>query len=215
MIRVVVADDHHLVRQGIRALLQQAEDMEVIGEAATGQEAVEMAEKLQPHVMVMDISMPRLDGVQATERILALNQPCQVVILSMHADTAVVQHLLRRGVKGYLLKNALSEELLLAVRAANEGRVYLSPTISESVMALLLSPQRENSSPADILSPREREVLQLIVEGYTNAAIAETLTISIKTVEKHRANLMTKLEVNDLPGLMRAAIKQGLVFIEK
>lgn len=215
MIRVVVADDHHLVRQGIRALLQQAEDMEVIGEAATGQEAVEMAEKLQPHVMVMDISMPRLDGVQATERILALNQPCQVVILSMHADTAVVQHLLRRGVKGYLLKNALSEELLLAVRAANEGRVYLSPTISDSVMALLLSPQRENSSPADILSPREREVLQLIVEGYTNAAIAETLTISIKTVEKHRANLMTKLEVNDLPGLMRAAIKQGLVFIEK
>lgn len=133
----------------------------------------------------------------------------------MHADTAVVQHLLRRGVKGYLLKNALSEELLLAVRAANEGRVYLSPTISESVMALLLSPQRENSSPADILSPREREVLQLIVEGYTNAAIAEALTISIKTVEKHRANVVTKLEVNDLPGLMRAAIKQGLVFIEK
>lgn len=215
MIRVVVADDHHLVRQGIRALLQQTEDIEVIGEAATGQEAVEMAEKLQPHVIVMDISMPRLDGVQATERILALKQPCQVVILSMHADTAVVQHLLRRGVKGYLLKNALSEELLLAVRAASEGRVYLSPTISESVMTLLLSPQRENSSLAEILSPREREVLQLIVEGYTNSAIAEALTISIKTVEKHRANVMTKLEVNDLPGLMRAAIKQGLVFIEK
>ena len=216
MIRVIIADDHHLVRQGIRALLDNVSDIEVVGEAATGQEAIELAEKLAPEVVIMDISMPRMDGTQATERILSLDSQTEVVILSMHSDTTLVQQLLRLGVKGYLLKRSISEELLLAVRSASRGEVYLSPTISDSVMSILMSPQTGETpgTPGGLLSPREREVLQLIAEGYTNNAIAKTLTISVKTVEKHRANLMTKLEVNDLPGLIRTAIKQGLIFLD-
>jgi NarL family two-component system response regulator LiaR len=213
MIRVIIAEDHNLVRQGLRSLLDQSGDVQVVGEAATGQEAIELTERLQPDVIVMDLSMPRMDGAQAAERILALHSSTQVVILSMYADTTMVQQLLRRGVKGYLLKDAVTEELLLAVRSARQGRVYLSPTISDSVMALLLSPSNEAaSSAADLLTPREREVLQLIAEGNTNSGIAETLNISVKTVEKHRANLMAKLAVTDLPSLIRKAMKQGLIF---
>jgi len=213
MIRVIIAEDHNLVRQGLRSLLEQSDDVQVVGEAATGQEAIELTERLQPDVIVMDLSMPRMDGAQAAERILALHSTTQVVILSMYADTTMVQQLLRRGVKGYLLKDAVTEELLLAVRSARQGRVYLSPTISDSVMALLLSPSNEAAgSAADLLTPREREVLQLIAEGSTNSGIAETLNISVKTVEKHRANLMAKLAVNDLPSLIRKAMKQGLIF---
>jgi DNA-binding NarL/FixJ family response regulator len=216
MIRVIIADDHNLVRQGLRALLEQTGEIDVIGEAATGQEAINQTEQLQPDVIVMDLSMPRMDGAQAAERILALDAPTQVVVVSAFADTTMVQQLLRRGVKGYLLKDAVTEELLLAVRSASQGKVYLSPTISSSVMTMLMSPgQAEATTKADLLTPREREVLQLVAEGLTNSSIAETLSISVKTVEKHRANLMSKLEVNDLPSLIRVAIKQGLIFSEK
>lgn len=214
MIRVIIAEDHNLVRQGLRALLEQTGEVEVIGEAATGQEAIEQTEKLKPDVIVMDLSMPRMDGAQAAQRIIALDTPTQIVVVSMHADTTMVQQLLRRGVKGYLLKDAIMEELLLAVRSASQGKVYLSPTISSSVMSMLLSPQAETESVADLLTPREREVLQLVAEGLTNSGIAESLSISVKTVEKHRANLMSKLEVNDLPSLIRIAIKHGLIFVE-
>lgn len=215
MIRVIIADDHHLVRQGIRALLEETGDIEVIGEAATGQEAVDLTEELNPDVVIMDISMPRLDGTQASERILSLDVPTQIVILSMHADATIAQQLLRQGVKGYLLKNSIGDELLLALRAACRNETYLSPAISDSVLTHLMTPQQEDvTSPADLLSPREREVLQLITEGHTNNAIAEILTISVKTVEKHRANVMSKLEVHDLPTLMRKAIKYKLVFLD-
>ncbi|MCB8945956.1 MAG: response regulator transcription factor [Ardenticatenaceae bacterium] len=213
MIRIIIAEDHNLVRQGLRALLERTGEIEVIAEAMTGQEAVDLTEQLQPDVVVMDLSMPRLDGAQAAERILSFDLPTQVVIVSMHEDTTIVQQLLRRGVKGYLLKDAVSEELLLAVRSAVQGKVYLSPTISESVMSMLLSPPAvEAESMADLLTPREREVLQLVAEGHTNGGVAEILSISIKTVEKHRANLMAKLEVNDLPSLIRTAMKHGLIF---
>lgn len=212
MIRVVVADDHHLVRQGLRALLENSREVEVVGEAATGYEAVELAEKLQPDVVVMDLSMPRLDGVQAAGRILDLDTPTQVVVVSMHADTAIVQNLVRRGVKGYLLKDALANELMFAIRSASQGKLYLSPTISEAVMNMLMMPQGE--SGAAELTPREREVLQLVAEGHTNTAIANMLSISVKTVEKHRANVMTKLEADDLATLIRVAIRRGLIFTD-
>jgi DNA-binding NarL/FixJ family response regulator len=217
MIDVIIADDHHLVRKGIRALLESVPDIRVVGEAATGQEAVELAEKHRPHVAVMDISMPRLDGAQATERILSLNLQTQIVILSMHSDSILAQQLLRQGVKGYLLKHSIADELPLAIRAASQGQVYLSPAISESVLTTLMTPGVRDipEEAGEILSAREREVLQLIAEGYTNNAIAEALTISVKTVEKHRANLMAKLDVHDLPGLIRTAIKHGLIFVEK
>jgi len=212
MIRVVIADDHHLVRQGLKALLENSREVEVIGEASTGYEAVEQVEKLQPDVVVMDLSMPRLDGVQAATRILELKSRTEVVIVSMHADTAIVQNLVRRGVKGYLLKDALGTELMFAIRSASAGKLYLSPTISEAVMNMLMTPSGEDVVVD--LTPREHEVLQLVAEGHTNTSIANTLNISVKTVEKHRANLMNKLEADDLATLIRVAIKRRLIFMD-
>lgn len=215
MIRVIIAEDHNLVRQGVRALLEQSGEVQVVAEAATGLEAVELTEEHEPDVVVMDLSMPRLDGIQAAERILDLKLPTQIIILSMHADTTVVHQLLRRGVKGYLLKDVVTEELMLAVRSVSQGKMFLSPTISDTVMTMLLSPpDAEAECTADLITPREREVLQLVAEGHTNRSIGETLHISVKTVEKHRANVMAKLEVNDLATLIREAIKQGLILLD-
>jgi len=214
MIRVILADDHHLVRKGIRALLEKSDDIEVIGEAEDGLEAVELAERLVPDVLVMDIAMPRLNGIQATERIHTSQLATQVVILSMHSDETLVRQALRNGAKGYLLKRSVTEELLLAVRAASRGEIFLSPAISRIVLQdFLTHPADEKPSSAfDQLSPRERQVLQLIAEGHTNAAIAQTMNVSVKTIEKHRANLMAKLDVHDVAGLTRTAIKHGLIF---
>ena len=142
MIRVVIADDHHLVRKGVRALLESEGDIEVVGEASTGQEAIELVAANKPHVVVMDISMPRMDGTQAAEQILGMNIPVEVVILSMHSDTLIANQLLRQGVKGYLLKNSIADELPLAIRAASRGQVYLSPAISDSVLNTLMMPTR-------------------------------------------------------------------------
>ncbi|MAT98313.1 MAG: DNA-binding response regulator [Anaerolineaceae bacterium] len=215
MIRIVIAEDHNLVRQGIRALLEQSGEVQVVAEAATGEEAIQSVQEHQPDVIVMDLSMPRLDGAQAAERIIDMKLATQIIILSMHADTTMVQQLLRLGVKGYLLKDAVTEELMLAVHSVSQGKLFLSPTISDSVMTMLLSPSDNMAeTAADLLTPREREVLQLVGEGHTNNAIAEMLKISVKTVEKHRANLMTKLEVNDLASLIRESIKQGLILLD-
>ncbi|MFN2173842.1 MAG: response regulator [Candidatus Promineifilaceae bacterium] len=216
MIRVIIAEDHNLVREGIRMILEQSGEVQVVGEAATGQEAIELTEAHTPDVVVLDLSMPRLSGDQAAERILNMNPAPKVIILSMHSDTTMIQQLIRQGVKGYLLKNAVTDELLLAIRAASQGQMFLSPTISDSVLTMLMSPpDAEAISAADLLTPREREVLHLVSEGYTNSAIAETLSISIKTVEKHRSNLMSKLEVNDLASLIREGIKQGLILLDE
>lgn len=216
MIRVVIADDHHLIRQGIRAVLEAEKDIEIIGEAQDGQQVIKLVEELAPEVVIMDISMPRMDGIQATDRICAMNVPTEIVMLSVHDDAIIVQQLLNAGIKGYLLKESFSGELILAVRAASMGKVYLSPSISNSVLNNLMTikPDELPESPSELLTPREREVLQLISEGYTNAAIAEALIISVKTVEKHRANLMAKLDVHDLPTLIRKAIEYKLIFQE-
>jgi DNA-binding NarL/FixJ family response regulator len=214
VIRVIVADDHHLVRQGIRALLEKTDGIEVVGEAADGQEAVELVERLVPDVLVMDVAMPRLSGNQAIGRVRALRVATQVVILSMYSDETLVRQALRNGARGYLLKRSVTEELLLAIRAASRGEIYLSPAISRSIVADLLTLQTDAgaSSPFERLTSREREVLQLISEGHTNKAIALVLQVSVKTVEKHRANLMSKLDVHDLAGLIRAALKHSLIF---
>jgi DNA-binding NarL/FixJ family response regulator len=217
MIRVLIVEDHHLVRQGVRALLEKAEDMQVVGEAKDGQEAVEMAERLSPDVIVMDLAMPRLNGTQATERIRAMKLPAQIVMLSMYSDETLVRQALRAGAKGYLLKHSVTEELLLAVRAANRSEIYLSSAVSGTIIANVLAqpPDATEDEPFDRLSAREQQVLKLVAEGRTNNAIAQILNVSVKTVEKHRSSLMQKLNAHDMATLVKIAMKHGLIFMDQ
>lgn len=216
MTRVVVAEDHHLVRQGLRALLERDADVRVVGEAGDGRTAVELARELEPDVLVMDVGMPRLGGLQATEQLQSLGLPTAVIILSMHGDEALVRQALRSGARGYLLKTAVAEELMLAIRAAMRGDIYLSPAISRTLVGGILDEvdDSEEATLLEQLTPREKEVLQLVAEGCTNAAIAQELHVSIKTVEKHRRSVMTKLNVHDLAGLVRSAVRLKLVFLD-
>ena len=219
MIRVVIADDHHLVRQGLRALLEKAGDIEVVGEAADGQETLEVVQRLLPDVLVIDIAMPHLNGVEAVGRLRGLKVKTRALILSMYADDTLVRQALRNGAKGYLLKRAVAEELLLAVRAVARGDTYLSPEVAGPLLTPLLTPlvtgqEAATPHPLDRLTSREREVLQLIAEGHTNAEIATHLTLSEKTVEKHRGHLMAKLAAHDTAALVRFAIKHGLVALD-
>ena len=210
MIRIVLAEDHSLVRAGLKALLERAGDIQVVGEASNGQEAIDRLQELKPDVLVMDIMMPRLNGIQAAEHIRDLKIQVHILIISMYTDKGLVHQALQSGVKGYVLKTSVSEELLLAIRTVSRGETYLSSEISSIVVANTHRP-RENKNPLDILSPREKEIMQLIAEEHTSAEIAKILFISEKTVEKHRANLMEKLNVHNLVGLVRLAVKYGLV----
>lgn len=215
MIRVIVADDHNLVREGIRALLEKADDIEVVGEAVDGHEAVELVQRLTPDVLVMDIAMPRLNGIKAVEQLRALAGPTRIVILTMYSDEILVRQALQHGAKGFLLKGSVSEELLLAIRAASRGAVYLSPAISATVFSEATStqPNAKPSGAGDQLTPRELELLQMISEGRTNNQMAEALGVSVKTVERHRTNLMAKLNARNLVELIRVAMKHGLIHL--
>ena len=215
MIRVVLADDHHLVRQGLRALLERAGDIEVVGEAADGQEALGVVERLLPDVLLVDIAMPHLNGVEAVGRLRGLKVKTRSLILSMYTDDTLVRQALRNGANGYLLKRAVADELLLAVRAVARGDTYLSPEVAGPLLTPLVTGQDAAAPhPLDRLTSREREVLQLIAEGHTNHEIAAHLTLSEKTVEKHRGHLMAKLAVHDTAALVRFAIKHGLVSLD-
>jgi len=212
MITLVIAEDHLMVRAGIRALLERAKDIKIIGEASNGHEALELASKLNPDVLLMDIMMPRLNGIQAAERALQLKLPVRILLLSMYADAGLVHQALHSGAFGYVLKTSVSDELLEAVRAVSRGEMYLSAPISALIAEGL--PQRQiggSNQPLDILSPREKEILQLIAEEHTSADIAGMLFISEKTVEKHRSSLMEKLNIHNLAGLVRFAVRAGLV----
>lgn len=217
MIRVVIAEDHHLVRQGIRALLEKAHDIEVVGEAEDGQRAIALVESLAPDVLLVDVAMPRMDGMQVVDHVCRAHAPTRTIILSMYSGEALVRQALRNGASGYVLKHSVVEELLLAVRAANRGEIYLSPVVAPYLVANLSTDPdgTQVESPFDRLTPREREVLQLVAEGNTNIATAQCLKINVKTVEKHRSSLMAKLNVHDLSGLMRVAIKHGLIFLDE
>lgn len=213
MIKLLIAEDHQMVRAGLRALLEKAGDIEVVGEASNGQEAVLLTQKLSPHVLVMDIRMPILNGIQAAERIRDLKLPVNIVLLSMFSDEGLVHQALKSGAKGYVLKSAASEELLWAVRAAHRGETFLSGPVSAIVVDQALNPRMTGTSldPFDNLSPREKEILQLIAEEHTSSEIGSMLAVSEKTVEKHRAHLMEKLGAKNLAGLVRLAVKYGLV----
>lgn len=217
MTTVIIADDHTLVRQGIRALLEKDSQLTIIGEASDGQQAVEMCQQFKPDLLVIDIVMPRLNGIQAVERLVELNLPIRPIILSMYYDATLIRQALVKGARGYVLKQAIAEELQLAVRAAMRGETYLSPAVSSIMIQSSFQGRlgNETDDAYDRLSLREREVLQLLAEGNTNGEIARLLVISEKTVEKHRAAIMEKLNIHNLAGLVRLAIKKGLITINE
>lgn len=214
MIRILVADDHNLVRQGILALLEKNSEIQIVGEAADGMEAIQKIRSLKPEVVLMDIGMPLMNGTQVLEKINEENLHTHVIFLSMHSDETLVRQALRLGAKGYLLKNALKEELNIAIFSAKKGEIYLSPSISGVLVDGYLFNNPAGGISSDPLTVREKEVLKLIAEGNTNSAIAQILNISIKTVERHRANMLAKLNVQDTAALIRYAIQTHLIFID-
>jgi DNA-binding NarL/FixJ family response regulator len=210
-VRVLVADDHALFRAGVRKLLQSFEGIQVVGEAADGHEALRLSGTERPDVLLMDIGMPGLNGVEAAARLTRKGPRPRVVILSMHTGEDHVLRAIRAGAAGYLLKDASPAELEAAVRAAARGEIYLSPAISRYVVDDYVRRAGGDRSPLDRLTSRQREVLQLIAEGNTTKAIATRLGLSVKTVETHRAQLMERLEARDVATLVRLAIRVGLV----
>ncbi len=210
-IRVLIADDHALFRAGLRKLLQSFEDVEVVGEAADGHEALRLTRLHRPDVLLMDIAMPELNGVEAASRLAREAPDTRVVILSMHAGQEFVLRAIRAGSAGYLLKDASPAELEQAVKAVARGEMYLSPAVSRYVVEDYVRRAGPEHSPLDRLTPRQREILQLIAEGNTTKAIATKLGLSVKTVETHRAQLMERLEAHDIASLVRLAIRLGIV----
>ena len=207
MIRVIIVDDHHLVRLGLRKLLERELDIRVVAEAADGQEAVDTVGRLRPDVVVMDVEMPGINGIEATGRIRTEYPGTQVVMLSMHSDLDLIQQAFDRGARGYVLKKSIGVELITAIHTVCRGVIYCSRSIEQAELAIDQPPRRTTPQ----LTLREREVLRLIAAGNTNQQIGETLRISIKTVEIHRSNLMAKLGTHSLPDLIRTAIRLGLV----
>lgn len=210
-IRVLLVDDHALVRTGLRALLEAFAGVKVIAEAADGKEAFLLAAEHQPDIVVMDITMPGLNGFDATARIARKLPQTRVLVLSMHTDEQYVAMALKAGAKGYLPKDASSAELELAVHAVARGDTYLSPPIAHPVVKEFVQRGGERRAPLDRLTSRQREVVQLIAEGHTTKDIAQRLGLSVKTVEAHRAQLMERLEIHDVASLVRWAIRSGLV----
>jgi DNA-binding NarL/FixJ family response regulator len=210
-ISILLVEDHHLVREALRALIEEGHQFAVIGQAEDGNQALQMAEKLKPNVVVMDIMMPHLNGLEATSRLRSLQYPPKVIILSQyHTEEYIVQALLA-GASGYLLKDAAADELPTAIRSVIDGAMYLSAQIPRDVVEESLHRRDGSNTPFRRLTPREREVLQLVAEGNTNRQIAHYLGISIKTVEKHRFSLMEKLNIRDVTGLVRFAIGHGII----
>lgn len=205
---VLVVDDHALVRSGIRALVDSFAGFEVLGEAADGREAVALARQLQPQVVLLDISMPELNGLEAAERLSRVLPGCKILVLSMHATEHHVRQALARGVAGYVIKDAAPETLEQALNSVAAGRRYLSPPLSSRLLADASVTQGEGER---VLTGRQREILQLIAEGRSSREIAERLHISVKTVETHRTQLMQRLDIFDVAGLTRYAIRTGLV----
>ena len=213
-IRIILADDHQIIREGLRSLLEKEPDMEVQAEAENGRHAVELVRKLRPDVVIMDIGMPDLNGVEAARRIMAEDLPIRIIALSMHADRQYVARMLEAGAAGYVLKEGAFEELSTAVRTVLGGKTYLSPRVAGTVVEDYVRHLPEDQRAAAELTPREREVLQLMAEGQTTKQIARDLDVSVKTVETHRRNIMQKLELDSVAELTKYAIREGLTSLD-
>ena len=215
-IRLLVADDHALIRAGIRSLLQSIPDFEVVGEANDGCQALELVAKLRPHVLLTDIAMSNMNGLMVAERMTEEFPQVRVIIVSMHANEEFVGQAVRAGAAGYLLKDADAAELEFAIKAVVRGESYLTPAVSKQVMTSYMQLIGEGPLPvAEPLTPRQREILRMVAQGTTTKGIAMALEISVKTVETHRAQIMERLNIHDIPGLVRYAMRTGLVPLER
>ncbi len=217
MLSVLLVEDHAIVRQGIKALLAEEPDIVVVGEAGDGSQALALVQELRPDIVLMDLSLPGVGGIEATRQVRERFPETRVVVLSMHESEEYVYRALRAGASAYVVKQSTSTELALALRAVAAGSTFLSPAISDILIGDYVhrvEAQGRDQEALDVLTPREREVLHLIAQGYNNRQIAERLQISIKTVETHRGNMMSKLDVHDRAGLVRFAMESGLITFE-
>jgi len=212
-IRIVLADDHKLMRSGLRVLLEQQPDLTVVGEASDGREAVALVASQRPDVLVMDIGMPSLNGIEAAAQVTKGNPEAAIVMLSMHSDESYVLRALKAGAKGYLLKDSAEADLIRAVRAVAEGKSFFSPAVSKVLLDDYVRKLKRSGTedPYDLLTPREREVLQLVAEGKSNKEVAQLLNLSVYTVETHRSNIMEKLNLHGVPELILYAVRKGII----
>ena len=210
-IRILIADDHGVLRAGLRALLSAESDLEVAGEAADGREALRLVSELDPDVVLLDVNMPGPDGIEVTRRLKAVKPKVRVLILTVHEDEGLLREAIRAGASGYILKRAVESELIYAIHAVWRGDLYVHPAMTRALLQDLHSTLVEDEAPVEPLTPREMEVLRLIAEGHTNRQIAEVLSISVRTVESHRANLMSKLGLHSRVELVRYAKRHGFL----
>jgi two-component system response regulator NreC len=214
--KVLIADDHAMVRQGIASFLGMSEECEVVGEAADGVEAIEAVKRTRPDIVLMDISMPRLGGLEATIEIKKLHPDVKVLVLTQYEDMVYIKRFFKAGASGYLLKKAVGEDLLTAIRAVNAGKVYVHPSIASGVVDGYLGIQKgeQFEDPYELLTDREKQVLKLIAEGHTHKEAADILNISVKTVIAHQTNISEKLKIHSRAGLIKFAIQKGIIQIE-
>jgi len=212
-IRILLADDHTIIRSGLRLLLDQQPGFKVVAEASNGREAVELAAKEKPDVAVLDIGMPQLNGIEATQQIAAKESQTKVVILSMHADEGYVLRALKAGARAYILKNSAEADLIRAVRAVADGKSFFSPVISKMLLEDYVRQIRDKhvEDSYDLLTPREREILQLLAEGRTNKEVATLLHLSVYTVDAHRGNILQKLNLHGVPEMILYAVRKGII----
>lgn len=215
--RILLVDDHQIMREGLMSLMANEPDLEVVGDASDGRQAVQLAKKLKPDLVVMDISMPGLSGIEATRQILDEAAQARVLALSMHSDPRFVAGALEAGAHGYMIKDCTSQELLECIRTVAGGGTYLSPQVAEVVVKGFVRRLGEETGtpPASVLTPREREVLQLLVEGHTVKAIAQRIHLGVKTVETHRRNIMEKLGLKNMVDLIKYAMREGVVSLDE
>ncbi len=212
-IRVFLVDDHTVVRQGLRRILESDDEIEIVGEAGDGRTAIDLVQKLRPHVVVMDVAMPELNGIEATRQILKRVEGAKILVLSMHGDDVYVRQALKAGARGYLLKDSEDLDLIKAVKAIRGGGSFFSPPVSKVVLSGYLGDKADGDAEDSVarLTDREREVLQLIAEGKTNKEVAHCLSVSVNTVETHRKHIMEKLDLHNTAELVRFAIRTKIV----